>query len=46
VLFLNTPAAAGRYVEETFEREAPLNDLERDRELQPESALDPSLRSG
>jgi hypothetical protein len=33
-LFLCTPAAAGCYVEEMFEREAPLNDVERDRELQ------------
>jgi hypothetical protein len=33
-LFLYTPAAAGLYVEEMFEREAPLNEVERDRELQ------------
>ena len=33
-LFLYTPAAAGRYVEEMFEREAPLSEAERDRELQ------------
>jgi len=33
-LFLYMPAAAGRYVEEMFEREAPLSEAERDRELQ------------
>jgi mannose-6-phosphate isomerase-like protein (cupin superfamily) len=33
-LFLYTPAAAGRYVEEMFERKASLSQAERDRELQ------------
>jgi len=33
-LFLYTPAAAGRYVEEMFERETPLSEVERDKELQ------------
>jgi len=33
-LFLYTPAAAGRYVEEMFEREAPLSEAERDKEFQ------------
>ena len=32
VLFLYTPASAGGYVEERFEREQPLSDAERDRE--------------
>jgi hypothetical protein len=33
-LFLYTPAAAGLYVEEMFERQAPLSEGERDGELQ------------
>ena len=33
-LFLYTPAAAGHYIEEMFEREAPLSEAERDRALQ------------
>jgi mannose-6-phosphate isomerase-like protein (cupin superfamily) len=33
-LFLYTPAAAGRYVEEMFEREVALSEVERDKELQ------------